>query len=889
MMSHLLQSLTRLWLRLHSLFHRRRLQREMEEEMRFHLDQQTRQNLDAGMASEEARYAARRQFGNQTWLKEASREMWRVNSIETLMQDVRYGARMMWKAPGFTVAASLTLALGIGANTAIFSVVNAVLIHSLPYAEAERLVTVWEKTRVNEQNQINIGNFLDWKEQNNVFTDMAAFVDARAILTGAGEPEEIPAQRATDNLFSVLGVSPMLGRAFSPNDSKPGLNNVAIISFGLWQRRFGGDPGVIGRKILLGNAENIVIGVMPPDFKWHIRKNSLTGANAELWTPLIYTDFQRQRIGRFASAVARIKPGVTYDQASAEMDAIGRRLAEQYKDFNNGCTVALVPLRKQLAGEIRLGLFVLTGAVGCVLLIACANVANLLLARAASRRKEIAVRMALGAGRRRIVRLLLTESFLLAGLGGAMGVLLARWGAGFLVRLSPPELADLRGMELSAPVLGFTFGLTLLTGIIFGLAPAFELSRPRLSETLKEAGRGLIGSRGSRRLRSAFVIAEIALAIVLLIGAGLLLRSFNRLQSVEAGFDARNVLTMRVSLPGRIYDQDNKVVNFFSRALEDLKALPGVESVGAVNFLPFAGPGVATGFFVEGRPDSPPDQKMTTGVLIVDQNFFRTLRVPLMRGRLFTEQETHEMRHVVLINEVLARKYFSGEEPLGRRIRIGLRNGDTPSEIVGVVGNVRQSGFDREAEPMAYWPIPKSTSRTMTFVIRTNGEAIALAPATREAIRALDAQQPVAEVRTLENLLGKSVARQRFNTWLLAVFAATALILAAIGVYSVMAYSVTQRSHEIGIRIALGACAPDVLKLIVGQGMKLALSGVILGLIGGIGLTRLLANLLFGVSATDPLTFSSVAALLVGVALAACWLPARRATKVDPMVALRSE
>ncbi len=810
-------------------------------------------------------------------------------NMQTLWQDMRYGARMLLKKPGFTLIAALTLSLGIGANTAIFSVVNAVLIRSLPYGQAERLVTVWEKTRSNEQNHINIGNFLDWKAQNNVFADMAAFADTRTNLTSDGEPEEISAQRATDNLFSVLGVNPMLGRAFTPDDSKQGQNNVVVISYGLWQRRFGGDPNIIGRKVLLMNFENTIIGVAPPDFKWHIRKNSLTGKAAEIWTPLLFTDFMRSRQGRFASAVARLKPGVTLDQARAEMEIIGRRLAEEYKDFNNGCSVNVVPLRQQLAGEIRQGLLALMGAVGCVLLIACANVANLLLARAATRQKEMAVRAAMGAGRRRIVRQLLTESALLAGLGGAAGLLLAVWGAALLIKLSPPEMADLRGMEISATVLGFTFAVTLLTGIIFGLAPAFEASRLNLSETLKEAGRSMAGARRSQRLRSAFVIAEIALALILLVGAGLLLRSFLRLQSVETGFNAGNVLTLRVALPGRVYDQDVKVVNFFNRAVEGLQALPGVESAGAVNFLPFAGPGAVTGFQVEGRPQPPPDQAMTSGVSVTDLNFFRTLQIPLKRGRLFTEQETHETRHVVVINEALARKYFPNEEALGRRITIALRNGNVASEIIGVVGDVKQSGFDRGAEPMAYWPIPKSTYFSMTFVIRAKGDANALAPAARDVIRSLDARQPVADVRTLESLLGNSIARQRFNTLLLAVFAMVALLLAAIGVYGVMAYSVTQRTQEIGIRLALGARGADVLKLVVGQGMRLALAGVVIGLIGAAVLTRLMSNLLFDVSATDPLTFIIGAMLLIFVALLACYLPARRAAKVDPMVALQCE
>jgi predicted permease len=811
------------------------------------------------------------------------------NFINSLGQDMRYGLRALLKQPGFTLVAVLTLALGVGANTAIFSVVNSVLISALPYRGADQLAIVWERSQRNAQNTINLGNFFDWKEQNNVFEGMAAFADIRTNLTGAGEPEEIPAQVATDNLFAVLGAQSLLGRTFTSEDGKQGQNNVIILSYSLWQRRFGGDPQIIGRKVVLNNNENTIIGVMPPDFKWHIRKNSLTSQVAELWTPWAVTEQMRGRRGRFASSVARLKPGVTQAQARAEMDNLGRRLAEQYKEFNTGWGVNVVPLREQFAGELRKPLLILLGAVGFVLLIACANVANLLLARAAARQKELSVRAAMGASRVRIVRQLLTESLLLALLGGTAGLLLAVWGTELLVSLSPPELADLQNVRLSASVLGFTFGVTLLTGLIFGLLPAFEATSLKLSETLKETGRSATGSVRSQRLRNALVVAEVALAFVLLVGAGLLIRSFQRLQAVDAGFNPQNVLTLRVSLPRRRYDQDGKIISFFNQAVERIQGLPGVESAGAINFLPLASLGSRTGLEIEGRPPSTPGNRLSTDVTVTDANFFRTMQIQLKRGRFYSAQEVQERRNVVVVNEAFVQKYFPNEEPLGQRVRIAMMDTPAPNEIIGVVGNVKNQKLELEAYPMAYWPMAELTYNAMSFVIRAKSDPTELAPTVRNIIHSLDPQQPVAEVRTLESVLGTSIARERFNTLLLAVFAVVALLLSAIGIYGVMAYAVTQRTHELGIRAALGATATDILRLVLRQGMALAALGVGVGLVAAFGLTRLLATLLFNVSTTDVVTFVGIALLLTLVALVACFIPARRATKVDPLVALRYE
>lgn len=809
--------------------------------------------------------------------------------MNNLLQDLRFGARMLLKKPGFTLIAVMTLALGIGANTAIFSVVNTVLLRALPYKEADRIVMVWEKSQRREQNVINLGNFFDWKAQNEVFADMATFADFRTNLTGQGDPVEIPAQIATDNLFSVLGVNPILGRTFTPDDAKQGQDSVVVIGYGLWQRQFGGDPNVIGRKIILNNNENTVIGVLPPAFKWHIQGNSITGQPAEIWAPWVISDQMKLRRGRFASAVARLKPGVSVAQARAAMEVIGRRLSEQYKEFNTNWGVTVVPLREQFAGELRRPLMILMGAVGFVLLIACANVANLLLARAASRHKEIAVRTALGAGRGRILRQLLTESVLLAALGGLAGLALAWWGTPALAQLSPPELGALQGIEISAPVLGFTFVVALLTGIIFGLVPALDASKLNLSDTLKEAGKALAGSIRSQRVRNALVVSEVALALVLLIGAGLLIRSFLQLQSQSTGFNAQNVLTMRVALPGRKYNDNPKRINFFTQAVAQMQALPGVEAAGAINFLPFAGPGAGTGLEIEGKPKPLPGQGLVTGVCVADQHFFSTMQIALKRGRLFNEQEVREARHVVVINEALARKYFPNEDPLGQRIRINMMNEPVPNEIIGIIADVKHAQLDKEAEPMSYWPIAELPYNTMTFVLRTRGEAMSAVAAARQVIQTLDPQQPVADVRPMESLLGKSVARARFNTLLLSVFAFVALLLSAVGIYGVMAYSVTQRTHELGIRLALGARQRDVLTLVLKQGMRLAGFGVAIGLGAAYGLTRLMTTLLFGVKATDPLTFAGIALLLTGIALLACYIPARRATKVDPMIALRYE
>jgi putative ABC transport system permease protein len=587
--------------------------------------------------------------------------------------------------------------------------------------------------------------------------------------------------------------------------------------------------------------------------------------------------------------VARLKPGITFEQAQTEMSLIGARLEQQYPDFNARWGVTVVPLRTQFTGEIRKPLLVLLGAVGFVLLIACANVANLLLARAASRKREIALRAGLGASRWRIARQLLTESVLLSLFGGGLGLLLAIWGTRALLALSPPELIDVRGTAVNLPVLGFTIGLTLITGLVFGLVPALEASRFDLSEPLKESGKSVIGGTRAQRMRSVFVVAQVALALVLLVGAGLLMKSLNRLQAVEAGFDSSNLLTMRISLPTRKYDTDPKLINFFKQAIDQIRAIPGVESAGAINTLPFDGPYSGTRLEIEGQPPRPPGQELSTGVCVTDVNYFQTMQIPLKRGRLYTQPEVTEMRHVVVINEAFAREVFQGQDPLGKRVTINMKDDNQPSEIIGVVGDNKAKGLDSEIEPMAFWPHAELVYPAMTLAIRTRGESTGVAAAARHVIHQLDPDQPIGQVATMEALMAKSVARARFNSTLLGIFSIVALIMAAVGIYGVMSYSVLQRTHEIGVRMALGAQRAHVLKLILKQGVVLALTGVLVGLAGSFGLTRVISTLLFDVAATDKATFAAVAVGLFAITFLASYLPAWRATKVNPLDALRYE
>jgi len=812
--------------------------------------------------------------------------------MTTLLQDLRYGVRMLAKAPGFTVIAILTLALGIGANTAIFSVVNATLLSHPSYTQPEKLVVVWENNRPhsNTRNVVSPGNFLHWREQNTVFDQMAGWYDFDTNFTGQGDPERIAAQAVTPNMMSLLGVRPFLGRLFLAEDGETGKDNVVILSYGLWQRRFGSDVTVIGKFVILDAQPQTVIGVMPPGYQLFVASGSLTGEVAEIWEPIAFSKKNWTPVGRYMSAIARLKPGVPLAQAQSQMDGIAAGLEKEFPAADTGWGVNLVPLHEQSVGGIRPALLILLGAVGFVLLIACANVANLQLTRATSRHREMALRAALGASRRRIARQLLTESMLIAVAGGAAGVLLANWVVAILVSLAPRGLSELRTVHLDLRVLAFTAALVLVTGILFGIAPALDATRRDVNESLKEEGRSAGQSGRGNWLRRIFVVAETALALVLLIGAGLLIRSFSRLQAVSPGFDPHNLLTMKLDLPSSKYSKDAQRIAFFRQLLDRVRALPGVESASGNVALPFTGLGSRTGFTIAGRPVPPAmSDRPTVDVRVVEPEYFRTMRIPLIRGRFFDAREETEESHVVIINETMARENWPNQDPIGQQVVIDMKDNNVPSTIVGVVGDVKHEGLDATPIAMSYWPHPELTYSQMTLAIRTTGDPMHLSLAVQQQLRELDKDQPVSQIRTMDQWMADSTSQARFNTVLLATFAGVALLLAVVGIYGVMAYSVTQRTREFGIRMALGAQIADVLRLVTREGFSLALAGVALGLILSLAMTQLLRSLLFQVSALDPWVFGGVAALLSVVALGACLIPARRATHVDPMVALRYE
>ncbi len=806
--------------------------------------------------------------------------------MDQFIQDIRYAIRMMFKNPGFTLVALITLALGIGANTAIFSLVNGLLLRPLPYGTPERIVMVWQdysRRSGVEREWTSADTFFDWRDQNHVFEGISV-IDAWLPTISAGEPEQISGATATYNIFSVLGVSPAIGRTFVAEEDKPNGRKVVILSDGLWKRRFGGDRNVIGKDILINGEKYSVIGVMPPRFEFPMEPT------AQIWTP-IQVD-STNSCGRDCitlRAIARLKPGVSLAQAKSDMDLVTQRLRQQYPEQYRNVGIALTPLQEQLTEEIRQPLLVLLAAVGLVLLITCANVANLLLVRASGRKSEIAIRSALGAGKSRLSRQLITENMLLALIGGALGIFLGVIGIDVLIRLLPEDMPiiGIHHVGIDLRVLMFTLGISLATGLIFGLIPLLQFNDPKLGESLKEGGRNRVGT-GNSKIRSLLVVSEVAFALMLLIGAGLLMKSFIQLLNVNPGFQPQNVLTMQFNLPDSRYPEREQISAFYSQLVEKVKSLPGVINAGTTSALPLGGNYTDTSFLIEGQS---PENRKDQGIWyqLISSEYLQTMGIRLLKGRYFTDQDNFDAPRVVIVTESFARHYFPDGNVIGKRLNFNDPKKPLWREIVGVASDVKQFGLNKENPIAIYFHQKQSASPFVTLAIRTSGNPLNLASEIRSQVWSIDKNLAVSNVQTMEQVVGSTVNTPRITLSLIGAFATAALLLAALGLYGVVSYSAAQRTNEIGIRMALGAEQSDVLRMVVRQGMALAAIGVAIGLMGAFALTRLMSKLLFGVSATDPMTFVVISALLTLIALVASYIPAHRASKIDPVIALRYE
>lgn len=802
----------------------------------------------------------------------------------TILKDVHYGIRSLARHPAFTAIAVITLALGIGANASIFSVVNAVLLRPLPFDDPDTLVWVWDTQPQIPTTPTSLPDFIGWKEQNHSFEQMAGFISGNMFLDAGGGAEDTRVGLVTPELFSVFHVHPILGRTFTNEETLPGRFRVAVLSQSMWENRFGSDRNVLGRTIQLSGAAYTIIGVMPKGFAYPER--------AQLWRPLVIDPAKLDPGPHYLNVVGRLKPGVSLSQAQADMSNIAARLSQQYREKNAGHGVKLERLTNVVVGDIGLALYILLGAVGFVLLIACANLANLMLVRTGARQREIAVRTALGASTFRIVRQLLIESILLGVTGGAAGLLLANWIVRWLTSFGPDTIPRVQEISVDARVAIFTLVISVGTGVLFGLAPALQVSKPDLTDALKKRGR-VSGGRRTSRMRSVLVVSEVALSIVLLVGAGLMIRSFAKLNQVDPGFRVDRVMTLGVTLLRARYPEEEQVAQTFSQILARAAAVPGVVSAAAISDLPLFGSNTSDYFTIEGRPPIPKEAQPSTEYHVVTPRYFESMGIPLLSGRDVADTDTRRSPNVVVINDAFARRHFAGENPLGQRLKLQGQERD-PLLIVGVVGNVRQLGLDQQLTPELYVPflqdpLSQNCQRSLTIVAQSKSDPGAIAGSLRAAVTSIDKSVPVYAVKPMTEYLHESLSRRRFNLILLSAFSAVALVLAAIGIYGVISYGVTQRTHEMGIRMALGAKPRDVLRLVVQQAMILALVGVGIGLIASFALTRLMKGLVFSVSVTDPVTFVAIAALMSVIALLACLIPARRATKVDPLIALRCE
>jgi predicted permease len=874
------------------MFRRRRMLQQLDDEIREHIETETQDNIARGMSPEEARYAALRKFGNVTRVKEDTREVWSFVWLEQLLQDVRFALRMLRKSPGFTAVAIFTLALGIGANSAMFSVVNGILLRSLPFKEPSQLVTVLDTkpSKGVDWLYVSPNRFEEWVRRNTTFDQIAAAENCFFKLESHGAPILLQGGCATASFFPMLGVQPFLGRLFTPEEDRPGANTVAVLSYGCWREKFGGDPAAIGKTIrrTANDAEFTIIGVLSPDFKFATE-------DFALWAPINTDPNYRDRDDHHLLVFARLKDGVTLPQAQAQMDGVAQQLASEHPTTSAGWGITVRPLQRFYSSvrNIRQTLWVLLAAVGFLLLIACANVANLLLARATVRRKEIAVRLTVGATRSRLVQQLMTESLLLGVMGGATGFLLARLAFKSMMAVAPyiPSFRP-NAIQMDNEVLAFATVISVVASTAFGLTPALRTSRLDLNDALRDAGRGTRGGRRDRLTRSLLVTSEIALAVVLVGGAGLLIESYRNLQTDRLGFNPNNILVSTFCcLDEAHYRTPSDTSAYYMQLFERLRELPGVESVSGTDDLPlrqFQGAGSA--FEVQGRPAAEPGSEPTADFFLVEPRYFETMQIPLLRGRSFTDHDNEHSASVVLINKSLAQRLWPDQDPIGQQLRPVV--GD-PSprwyHIIGVVADAKQRGLGTEQRSTIYRTIYQSTARYTFVLVRTHPDPLSMAAAVKNTIASLDRGLAFGVVQTLDQQLAQSVSTQRFSMTLLALFGGLALSLAAIGVYGVTAYTAAQRTHEVGVRRALGAQPADIVKLVLGEGLRLGLVGVVVGIACALALTRVMRNLLYGVSATDPITFFAVSAVLVGVALAACYLPARRAARVDPIVALRFE